>query len=380
MSRSVLLGLLVLSLSACSLPKGSVALFESGPPPAFEASVEAIPDEWQGRLIRVGMNEATLGGVDSHRHTISHKHETASETSMESKRPLGIRKETADLTHTHNVASFATDPATSAYANHLPPSYGLVGHLVSEWFIHNVPENLIVGYIGEALPPGWLWCDGLNETPDLRDRFIVLSPPLGPMGKRYHTHNATHTHTWAAADNKDRPAFVRDRTEPRPPILTSTSRVHGHEIGRVTDGSSSTDEAENIPPNIALRFIMATPEVEAMPEGAVIPYSKNRAPLGWTNIKTRYGDDVVDRLLKSVGSSGTPGLFDGSLSHDHQFTSKHNVRLKAPSTSGPSDSVGPGVPVPTSDHGHDAVVEELSQTGPADHLPPYVSLLVIVKN
>ena len=121
MSRSVVLGLLLLLLPACSLPRGSVALFENGSPPAFDSSVEAIPDEWQGRLIRVGMNEVTLGGVESHRHTISHKHETASKTSVESKRPLGIREETADLTHTHNVASFATDPATSAYANHLPP-------------------------------------------------------------------------------------------------------------------------------------------------------------------------------------------------------------------------------------------------------------------
>lgn len=37
----------------------------------------------------------------------------------------------------------------------------------------NIPKGLICMWSGANVPTGWLLCDGNNNTPDLRDRFIV---------------------------------------------------------------------------------------------------------------------------------------------------------------------------------------------------------------
>ena len=55
------------------------------------------------------------------------------------------------------------------------------------------------------IPAGWLICDGTNDTPDLRDRFLYgaggIANPNDTGGTSTHTHTFTsngHVHDFAA--------------------------------------------------------------------------------------------------------------------------------------------------------------------------------------
>lgn len=39
--------------------------------------------------------------------------------------------------------------------------------------IPNVQSGTVIMYSGKKIPKGWKLCDGTNDTPDLRDRFIA---------------------------------------------------------------------------------------------------------------------------------------------------------------------------------------------------------------
>lgn len=93
------------------------------------------------------------------------------------------------------------------------------------------------------IPPGWFLCDGSNNTPDLRDRFVTSVGPTFAVDET--GGSITHAHTF-----------------------TSNGHTHGNPggFGMSTIGpfSGSTDEktltgttiaAANIPPFFALAYI-----------------------------------------------------------------------------------------------------------------------------
>ena len=76
----------------------------------------------------------------------------------------------------------------------------------------NLPSGVILMWSGtiDTIPAGWLFCDGTNGTPDLRDKFIKGIPNNGTNpgtsgGNNFleleeanlppHSHNMRHTHT-----------------------------------------------------------------------------------------------------------------------------------------------------------------------------------------
>lgn len=76
----------------------------------------------------------------------------------------------------------------------------------------NLPSGVILMWSGtlDTIPTGWVFCDGTNGTPDLRDKFIKGVPdnktnPGGKGGNHLlaletdnlpsHSHNMRHTHT-----------------------------------------------------------------------------------------------------------------------------------------------------------------------------------------
>lgn len=378
--KIVALSLALVASTGCSLPKGSVALFRDGPPVEFAAKVEPLSPEWAGRLVRFSTSGTSLGGSGSHQHSIGHHHEASSKPSRQLDHPLGVRDVTADATHTHAVASFSTSPQSTTPAPSLPPSYGLDGRVVKARLIRRVPKSLIVGYLFETLPRGWVWCDGKNGTPDLRGRFVSLGPPLGPIGSEEHGHNANHSHVWSAAENKDKPAFVRDIATPQPPTIEATPRLHGHSVVSRQDEESDTNLAANRLPSLALRFIMATTEAESMPKGAVVAYSLRGEPWGWSSVEVRYGASLVDYFLRSVETGEQVGRVPGTTTHAHQIVSSHRLILEAPVSVGPTDSKRAAPVIPIASHAHEVDITGQFSTGAAVELPRFVAMSLIEKN
>lgn len=62
-----------------------------------------------------------------------------------------------------------------------------------------VPSGLIAMWSGSVTPSGWYLCDGTNNTPDLRGRFVIgvnTGRPLGSSGGSSTTSSAgAHLHT-----------------------------------------------------------------------------------------------------------------------------------------------------------------------------------------
>lgn len=139
-----------------------------------------------------------------------------------------------------------------------------------------------------SIPTGWLLCNGSNNTPDLRNRFIVGagdSYSVGATGGEAthtltvaempsHNHSASfsgssatdgaHTHTVNAAERDRYSTPVENGGDTvygcksGSSTKTSSSGGHTHKIsGSVTVNSKGSGSAhENRPPYYALCFIM----------------------------------------------------------------------------------------------------------------------------
>lgn len=65
----------------------------------------------------------------------------------------------------------------------------------------NLPIGSIIAWENSALPSGWVVCDGLNGTPDLRDKFVRGAGIDGDVraagGAATHSHTNPNTNTLA---------------------------------------------------------------------------------------------------------------------------------------------------------------------------------------
>lgn len=99
------------------------------------------------------------------------------------------------------------------------------------------------------IPEGWHLCDGTEETPDLRDRFIVGAgstyAPDDSGGSSSHNHNAVaagaHVHTLAVGTY-----IANSSPSGAKSVATMTSGNHTHTI----------ENSLHLPPYYALCYIM----------------------------------------------------------------------------------------------------------------------------
>lgn len=161
-----------------------------------------------------------------------------------------------------------------------------------------VPQGVILMWKGSiaTIPTGYVFCNGANDTPDLRDRFIVCAKedfqgnantwitgaPLRLGGGLAHDHTFTggghshyinsyaetgyaalsdygHYHSIASGDYLAAGSGYNYYTDSETTGITTDG--HNHALTLYTDSnqaSGTTDEQETLPPFYALAYIMKT--------------------------------------------------------------------------------------------------------------------------
>jgi microcystin-dependent protein len=125
-----------------------------------------------------------------------------------------------------------------------------------------LPKGMIVMWSGQKnnIPGGWVLCDGTNETPDLRDRFLVGAGGKYSVNEKGGFESITlnasqipsHSHSFSVGIYKESVTDAGWAFTPHSPGAEG-----GYKNG--TTGQSGSDQPhENRPPYFALCFIMKT--------------------------------------------------------------------------------------------------------------------------
>ncbi|OCA54343.1 tail fiber protein [Photorhabdus namnaonensis] len=101
-------------------------------------------------------------------------------------------------------------------------------------------KGMIMMFSGSAVPPGWAFCDGTNETPDLRDRFIsgaaTLNDINGTNGKSMTGNNNEKVFNVQTSGNKTNLTIsvkeIASAMEPRHIEGKAIENTHASESGK----------------------------------------------------------------------------------------------------------------------------------------------------
>jgi len=151
--------------------------------------------------------------------------------------------------------------------------YGILG-VIPTVAPSSVPSGCILLWSGSigSIPAGFVLCNGLNSTPDLRDRFVVgagSSYAVDATGGSANAIVVSHTHTTSVTD----PGHTHTSAAQSPggvgsnahipysnltanTTLTSNSNTTGISVTVNSSGTSGTNA--NLPPYYALCYIMKT--------------------------------------------------------------------------------------------------------------------------
>lgn len=96
------------------------------------------------------------------------------------------------------------------------------------------------------IPAGWVICDGNNDTPDLRDKFVVGAGSTYAVGAVGGNVNHNHTFTGDGHQHDHQPGLGLNGG---PNLLSITT---------MTAVTGTSDNANGLPPYYALAYIMKT--------------------------------------------------------------------------------------------------------------------------
>ena len=163
--------------------------------------------------------------------------------------------------------------------------YGILG-VVPTVSPSSVPSGCILLWSGSigSIPAGFVLCNGLNSTPDLRDRFIVgagSSYAVDATGGSANAIVVSHTHTLSASGTtatagahqhtlnttisapqlinvQDDGSFTGDSGTSAGTTATAGSHDHSVTVTGTTASAGSSGTNANLPPYYALCYIMKT--------------------------------------------------------------------------------------------------------------------------
>jgi hypothetical protein len=200
-------------------------------------SVVTVPTDWLncdgnnatpnlgGKYLRgagTDANAGTTGGSTTNVHNIDHSHTTNAHSQANSTSGQGIMPGTPSQngsldspnwiqeTHTHTVSFNTATQAITAFTGDLTtsetvePAYTKLVAIQRDGGLK--PRGLIGLFLGSesSIPRGWVLCDGNNDTPNLKNRYVKVTTNTAEIGDtggaNTHTHAAqSHQHTTSAA-------------------------------------------------------------------------------------------------------------------------------------------------------------------------------------
>lgn len=128
-----------------------------------------------------------------------------------------------------------------------------------------IPSGLICMWSGSTPPDGWALCDGTNNTPDLRGRFVLgsnTSHVLGTTGGSETvvltiSHMPSHTHVQQLAQNGNKRPMQSNQSSGSSGYYDSYTYTNTGTTNNVPTLSTGNGVAhENMPPYYTLAYIM----------------------------------------------------------------------------------------------------------------------------
>ena len=151
--------------------------------------------------------------------------------------------------------------------------------------VSSVPSGIISLWSGasNAIPAGYALCDGNNNTPDLRNRFVIGAGSAYGVGATGGSADATlvaHTHTFSGSTSTKSLTGTFDTSKPNAAtgiVSVSSEGIgpagdgsqysgarytidasHSHTLSGSTGSTGSSATNANLPPYYALCYIMKT--------------------------------------------------------------------------------------------------------------------------
>ena len=195
-----------------------------------------------------------------------------------------------------------------------------------------IPLNLIIAIETDTMPSGWIKCDGTNNTPDLRGRFIRGTDNDANVdkigGSASHTLTVdempSHNHTIAMLNLNANVAYGDD--------ISCVTRDEGNMQNYQTSNSKpfANMPFSIMPPFIVVNFIKRSnnSKNDSFPLGSIIWYysKNNNIPDGWVmydkSNKLLLGKS--DIFKTNGGSSSVTLTIDNLPDHNHNYQYPYN--------------------------------------------------------
>lgn len=294
------------------------------------------------------------GGADTHSHTspahthVASAHAHSGQTSRDGAfETEGGGSQAARDAHVHdwslnNITGGNLVDAISYQATSSLPPYHEVIFIKPD----GVPAPLadgIASYFNEtSLPYGWHWCDGLNSTPDLRNKYLrgaAAGQDAGTTGGSLnhshtvnHTHSAvSHTHTGTTGyDSDHNPAMKRETWAGGGPAVdrhTHTIYLTANTPESGSAYSSTAGSAESVEPAYKKTGVIKNDTGgPSKPKGIIGMWlgALSAIPQGWFLCNGLYGTpDLRDKFIKVASTTGEHGNTGGSNTHTHAASNSH---------------------------------------------------------
>lgn len=371
------LGIIILN-SCASIPNGGVVFSHHM---LSDCGMANISGEHNGRYVRITTDlqkSLSSGGAAKHSHAFPHVHEAKLE-SAERFHPLGTNVSGSAANHVHEIQSVRQDISDTSMDEAIFPRIE-VGLYQRQTWGTCVPPGTVVGYVGEAIPDGWML---INNAETAYVRITDAARTLGTLPVGPHSHTATHNHELAVEPSATN-ALQTFRGETNG--VTISLPRHDHGTVTSTPSTFTTEPVVPILPALAMRFIQTNSRQGSLPRGAVIGFAGETVPWLLTTFPYRWSQVLpVDmgqldrRFISVVSSTINLRLDDHSEIHIHRYHHSHVVTSSvAPESAGMGRS-GINQVLSTTAHIHEGEVEADLVTEPASHVPPYTSLLLLIR-